>query len=44
MMMVLSMTGHGELEIRMQMQEIERGLIVALAQIRAISAPDRHDQ
>ncbi len=43
LMMMLSMTGHSELEIRVQLQEIERGLVVALAQIRAFSAPDRQD-
>ena len=37
MIMVLRMTGHKELEDRDGLQEIERNLLLALSQIRAIS-------
>ena len=37
MVVVLSVTGHGELELGMRLHEIERGLVLALAQIRAIN-------
>ena len=40
MVMVLCMTGHSKLEIGVKLEEIERGLLLALAQIRAISDPD----
>jgi hypothetical protein len=36
--MVLRMTGHGELEGRDGLQEIERNLLLALSQIRAMAA------
>jgi hypothetical protein len=39
MNMVLCMTGHPDLEVGFKLKEIEQGLVVALAQIRAISPP-----
>ena len=38
MIMVLRMTGHGELEGRDGLKEIERNLLLALSQIRAMAA------
>jgi len=37
MLMFLRMTGHGDAELGVKLEEIERGLVLALAHVRAIS-------
>jgi len=39
MIVLLRVTGHGELELGIRLQEIERGLVLALSQVRAIVGP-----